>query len=218
MERWRGARDPAGQSRTPLTGAAGPSGVTVVELLVGLGVLSILAGMLASFLHVTVVAARVLAARIDAQETASMTVDIVGRELRMAGFNAGGPPIAAVRDAAADRVEIAADFNGDGDVDDMNETVAYGHNGDRSQLMRATGGGSPQPWLRDVPAGSFRVTYRDVDGRLVPAGTSLSAEQRQLIRRIDVELAVEVPHPAGSAWPPLRVAAASGVHLRNGGR
>jgi hypothetical protein len=218
MERWRVTRGAAGQSGTPLSAAVAASGMTVIELLVGLGVLSVLGAMLASFLHVSVVASRVLAARIDAQETASMTVDIVGRELRMAGFNAGGPPVPALRDAAADRVEVAADFNGDGDVDDMNETVAYSHNADRSLLMRATGGGSPQPWLRDVPAGGFRVTYRDADGRILPVGVGLSAEQRDSIRRIDVELAVEVPHPTGQGSPPVRAAATTSVHLRNGGR
>jgi Tfp pilus assembly protein PilW len=171
----------------------------VVELLTGTLCFCLLMGMSYAFARSALTSARVQEAMSDAQEVTLMAVDLWTREVRMAGFSATGAPIDGVRVASQERVEVAADFNGDGNTDDPNELIAYGYNESKGELVRATGGASPQPLVRNVPSGGLEFRFFDAAGTEMRAGSGLlSADERRRIRRVDMRLRVALPvEPVG---------------------
>jgi hypothetical protein len=134
----------------------------------------------------------------------------------MAGFSAAGTALQGVRAAAPDRVEVASDFNGDGDTDDTNERVAYTYDDQTHQLKRGTGGASPQPFVSNVARDGFHLAYFDVAGAEIPAGSAgMASAQLARVHRIDVALSVEFANPDPNVKSPLRSAVTSTVCLRN---
>jgi len=195
-------------------------GSSLIELLASLLFVSILGAMSYSFARAALIGARVLVVKSEAEERTSMALDMMARELRMAGYSAAAPPLAAplrgVRAAGSDHIEIASDFDGNGTVTDTNELIAYRYNADTHTLQRATGGGSPQPFVRDVPANGLQLSYRGSDGSTLAAGPAdVAAADRQRIHRIDLQLSVELPHPDPGVGTPLTATAWTSVCLRN---
>ena len=191
-------------------------GNTLIELLSSTLLLAILMAMSYEFARAALISARVHEVKSEAQELAVMTVDVVTHELRMAGFSAAGRSFPGVTVAAAERVEIASDFNGDGDTADANETIAYSYNARDRELMRATSGGSPQPLARNVPPQGVRFRYFDSSGdELVAVTVGLGATERGQVHRIDMLLRVELDNPNPYATTPIRTSASTSVYLRN---
>jgi hypothetical protein len=100
--------------------------------------------------------------RITMQESSRLALDFMLRELRLAGARpVRGTPCdgferLTVADAQA--VTLQYDFRGnqtgdppDGCPDDPSERIAYSYNSQQQTLGRATGAGSPQPVISDVP-------------------------------------------------------------------
>jgi Tfp pilus assembly protein PilW len=191
-------------------------GASLVELLVSTLFVSILMAISYSFARAALMTARLQAIKSDAQEVTVMALDIMTRELRMAGFSAAGTPLPPLRIAAPDRIEVATDFNGDGDTDDSNELIGYTFDDSTHQLKRATGGASPQPFVRNMAAAGFHFAYFDVDGAEIPAGaTGLALAQLGRTHRIDMTLQVEFANPDPNSRTPLRSTVSGSVCLRN---
>src|SRR5574337_580815 len=114
MERRRGAYVPSGDSGPALTAGLGRSGTTLVELLTSMLFLSILMAMSFTFARGALVNARGQETASNAQEVILMAMDLLARELRMAGYSASGQPIVGVRVADGEQVQVATDFDGDG--------------------------------------------------------------------------------------------------------
>lgn len=106
------------------------------------------------------------------QQNARAAMTLVIRDARTAGYD---PARAGITGLAYDpaRLIIAADHNGDGDLDDANERVVYHHDPARRLLRRDTGGGG-QPLAEDVEG--FTVEYLDAAGN----PTTVTAAIRQL--------------------------------------
>lgn len=189
--------------------------MSVIEVLAGTLCLSILLAMSYAFARSAFTSVRVQDAKADAQEGTLMAVDLLTRELRMAGYSATGAPITGVRGADPERVEVATDFDGDGDSDETNELVAFSYNAEKRQLVRSTGGASPQPFVRNVPPGGLRFAFFDADGAemLSPAG-GMSLAERRRIHRIDVVLRTESPADPAGASPAVSIVSTS-ICLRN---
>jgi hypothetical protein len=191
-------------------------GASLVEVLVSTVFLSILMAISYSFARAALMAARVQAVKSDAQETTVMALDVMARELRMAGFSAAGVALQALRAAGADHVEAAMDLTGDGDTDDSNERIAYSYDSDTHQLRRATGGASPQPFIGNVAPSGFQLLYFDAVGAEIPSGsTGMTSEQLVQVRRIDVALQLQFANPDPNVAAPLRAAVSTSVCLRN---
>jgi hypothetical protein len=178
-------------------------------------VLGMLMAMSSSFARAAFLSVRAQDAKTDAQEVMLMAIDLLTRELRLAGFSAAGGWVEAVRSAAPQRVEVAADFNGDGATDDPNEVIAYSYNQEKQQLVRATGGGSPQPLVRNVPPDGLRFTFFDASGGELSADGGLPQEQRRRIHRIDVVLQIESPNGDAPRGAPLVSTVSASICLRN---
>lgn len=198
------------------SGGAQPRGATLVELLVSTVFVSILMAISYSFARAALMTSRVQAVKSDAQEATVMALDVMARELRMAGFSAAGASLPPLRAAAPDRVEVVSDLNGDGDTADSNERIAYSYDDTTHQLRRATGGASPQPFVRNVAPMGFHLSYFDAAGVEIPAGAAgMTSAQLQHVHRIDVALALEFANPDPKRAAPLRSAVSSSVCLRN---
>jgi hypothetical protein len=215
VERRRYAYSAAGHLGKPLSGLTAVAGSSLVELMISTMFLTIVMAISYSFARAAFFSVRAQDAKSDAQEVMLMAVDLLTRELRLAGFSAAGRPVEAVRIAAPQSVAVAADFDGDGATADPNELIAYSYNEEKQQLVRATGGASPQPLVRNVPPGGLRFTYFDAGGEDIPADGGLALEQRRRIHRIDVVLQVESPNADAAHGEPLVSTVSASICLRN---
>lgn len=217
MERRHAATHPAGDADAPVSPAAGGGrGTSLVEVLLSMLFVSLLGALSYGFARAALTSARVQEANSEVRDTAAMAVDVLTREVRMAGFSAGGTPLAGVIAAARERVEVAADFDGDGQTTGANEHIAYSYDPEKHALLRATGAASPQPLAVNLAAGGVAFSYFDAQGReIAAAAPGLSLDERRRIRRIDVVLRVEVANPDPSVAAPLRSVGAASICLRN---
>ncbi len=196
--------------------AAPQGGSSLVELLVSTVFVSIVMAISYGFARAALMTARVQAIKSDAQEATVVALDIMAHELRMAGFSAAGTPLAPIRTAAPDRIDVVNDLNGDGDTADSNERITYSYDDATHELRRASGGGSPQPFVRNVAPAGFRLSYFDAAGIEFPTGsTGIASTQLRRVHRIDVVLQVEFANPDPNVVAPLRSAMSSSICLRN---
>jgi Tfp pilus assembly protein PilE len=194
---------------------AASAGSSLIELMISTMFIAILMAMSYSFARAVFLSVRVQDAKSDAQELMLMATDMLARDLRVAGFSASGQPLEAVRAATQERVEVAADFDGDGATDDADELIAYSYNADKQELVRATGGASPQPLVPNVPPGGLRFTFFDANGSEIPSGVALSSEERRRIHRIDVALQIELSNTDAADREPPVLAVSTSICLRN---
>ncbi len=214
MERRRISYGATGHPGASLTRDSA-TGSSLVELMISLVFLSLVMAISYSFARAAFQSVRLQEAQSNAHEVALLALDLLVREVRMAGFSAAGTRLAAVSAASREQVEVVTDLDGDGASDGPTESIAYGYNARKRELVRATGGASPQPLLRDVPPGGVTFAFFDASGTALPEGAgSMALADRQRIRRIDVVLQTEVPRRPGDTATALTTVSAS-ICLRN---
>jgi hypothetical protein len=188
----------------------------LVELLVGLAFVSVFGLIVHQFCGAMLRGVRVLEAASEAQEAARLGVQLVVADAREAGFTPAGPLPDGVRRAGSHVFAIARDLDGDGDVADANERVAYSYVSDRRAMLRAQGDAPPQPLLDHLDEDGLAFSYLAADGTPLPTSAGeLDAAQRALIRRVAVRLAIAVKNPDPAATMPLRAEQAATAVLRN---
>ncbi|MCS6925163.1 MAG: prepilin-type N-terminal cleavage/methylation domain-containing protein [Candidatus Binatia bacterium] len=202
-------------------------GLTLIEVLVALTIASIFALALYGFysFHVRVLKAE--QTRLSVQEGARLAIDFLVRELRFAGARPvrDGPcaGFAHLTRAEGQAITLQYDFRGntmgtppDGCPDDPLEIVSYTYDASGRLLRRATGGGAPQPFVADVPAGGFLLRYFDRDGNeLVPP---LAEGERAAVRSVMVSVQTSRPHPDPRIAAPITASFSSMVFLPNPSR
>ena len=204
-----------GRIRGTSIAPASSQGSALIDVLTSMTFVLLLIGAAQLWGRAVTFSQKVLEAAATAHEEAGLAVDAVGREIRNAGFEAGNTlsPIAA---ATRESLELVADLNGDGDIEDANERVRYAYRADRRQVTRASGRGSAQPFVDDVPPAGLQFSFWDESGREISAGSANMDEADLVrIRRVDVRLQVELPNPAPRAAGPIRAEAFTVVALRN---
>lgn len=187
--------------------------MTLVEALTATLFVCWVSAMSYSFTRAALFHARAQETRRQMEQAHVLTIDVLSREVRQAGFSAAGESLAGLRSASAQHVEVVADLNGDGDVDDSNERISYLYDGSKRSVMRATGGGSPQPFLRNVPDGGFHLEFADRQGISLGTDGALDAEARSRVASIalDLKVAASLPERLTSRPTQLRMS----VGLRN---
>lgn len=156
----------------------GERGFTLIELLVVLSIQGILMAALVMSFTSQLRTHRQQEQMSEMQQSARAAMDLIAREVRMAGYDPTRAGIAGIA-YDVDVLRIAADLNGDGDAADSNENVAYGHDPATLRLTRDTGGGR-QSVAEQVEF--FAFEYRDANG--LP--TAVAADIRQFRVRITV--------------------------------
>lgn len=164
-------------------------GGTLLELLIAIAAASVLIAMtFTAFLWQT----QTYGAQnqiVVMEQTAIVAVQMLNRDLRMAGYS----PVQGVSfngityDAA--RLLIAADLNGNGVTTDLGESITYSYNAGTLQLVRNANGFAPAVLS---PIQGFALTYWDATG----ATTTVSANIRQV--GVSVIARTEFPDPH---WP-----------------
>lgn len=184
-----GVSHAAGHSHGEPTSSA--RGFTLIELLVVLSIQGILMAALVMSFTSQVRTHRLEEQIGEMQQSARAAMDLITREVRMAGYDPARAGISGIAyDAAA--LHVAFDLNGDGDAADSNEHIAYGYDPATLRLTRDTGGGR-QSVAEHVEA--FAFDYRDANG--LP--TAVAADVRQVRVRITVRTARPDPRYAPNA-------------------
>ena len=165
-------------------------GYTLIEVVVALG-LSLLTVSVVYALYIQELKAQGVREHIlDMQQQARVVVDLVSREILIAGYD----PRGVNRDADLtndfnaitydpDKLFIKADLNGNGLTSDSNESIVFVHDAAAHMLRRNTGGGN-QPFGEDIEA--FVLDYLDQAGN--PTSDS------KAIRQVGISVTARTSH------------------------
>lgn len=144
------------------------NGFTLIEMVVALG-LSLVTVSAVYSLYVSELKAQfVREDRLEMQQQARVVMDVMNRELLMAGYDPRG--VNSDMDLSNDfigitydpgRLMIKADLNGNGLIADPNEFITFVYDAKTNTLRRNTGGGN-QPFGENIE--SFLVEYLDKEG------------------------------------------------------
>ena len=170
-------------------------GFTLVELLVAMAIaLVVITSISSAFISQR----KIYAAQEQVNEmiqNARAAMDIISRELKMAGYDPTGAGIVgAPYSSTPIQLQIVADLNGDGETDgtlsndDTNEEIIYTYDGTNLQIDRDTGGGA-QPLAENIQ--SFTFTYWEGDG----ATEVTDAAYEDDIRTIKIEVIARTGQP-----------------------
>jgi len=165
------------------------SGFTLIELLIAMTIALVVIGAVSSAF---ISQRKTFAVQEHVNEMiqgARAAMDIISREVKMAGYDPMGAGIVGIPYSTT-QLEIRADLNGDGDTSDTHEDIAYTYDSTNKQIDRNTGGGA-QPLAEDIQ--SFTFEYYKSDGTT----TTTSADIRQI--EITVTARTGQPDPDYSA-------------------
>jgi type IV pilus assembly protein PilW len=168
-------------------------GLTLIELMVALSIGMIVLGALTATFILQRKAYIAQEQVIEMTQIARAAMDMIGREVRMAGyFNSANPmqqassakPYFVGIPATDSRLEILADLDGDGDTDDANEHIIYTFDAANRRIRRNTGGGA-QPFAENIQAFSFACLDRNDN----PAATDAA------VRKIRITITARTVKP-----------------------
>lgn len=159
-------------------------GFTLVEVVLALALSAVTVGAIYTLYLEQLREQTIRENMLDMQQQARVAMDLVSRELKMAGFD----PQGVNRDHLSgndffgvpfDSTQLAinGDLNGNGVPTDSNESIVYSHDSETLTLRRNTGGGR-QPVGENIEA--FSVKYFDGEGN--PATAS------ETIRQVEVSI------------------------------
>ena len=165
-------------------------GFTLVELMVSMGIgMVILAAVTTTFMSQT----RIYNAQEqinEMQQNARGVLDILSRELKMAGYKPNGGGFNGVTYSTT-QLMVQADLNSDGAISTSstaNEQITYAFDNANEQITRAVGSGSAQVLAAHIAA--FTFNYLDSAG----AATTVSANIRQVSITITAKTAKPDPN------------------------
>jgi type IV pilus assembly protein PilW len=168
-------------------------GFTLIEMVVALGLSLVTVSAVYSLYITELRAQNVRKDRLEMQQQARVVIDVVSRELLMAGYDPRGVnnDVDLTNDFQgitydSGRLIIKADLNGNGLIADANESITFLYDPKTHTLRRNTGGGN-QPFGENIE--SFLVEYFDQGGN----STVNSASIQQV--KITVTARTEQPDP-----------------------
>lgn len=157
---------------------AGARGFSLVEMLIAMAVGMVVLGAMYGVFNIQSKTLSNQEEIVAMQQSVRAGMDMIAREIGMAGYNPAGATFAGVTYDTT-QLRIMADLNGDQDTGDENEDIVYKYYDENSaypyQIKRKTGGGDFQPFVENVQ--SFTFQYLKSDG-IATAATS--AEVRQI--------------------------------------
>jgi type IV pilus assembly protein PilW len=164
-------------------------GFTLVELLVSMSIgMMILAAVTTTFMSQT----RIYNAQEqinEMQQNARGVLDIISREVKMAGYNPGGGSFDGVTYSTT-QLSVQADLDASGTISTSsaaNEQITYAYDGVNKRISRAVGTGGAEILANNINV--FTLSYLDVTG----AATAVSANIRQVT--IDITATTAKPDP-----------------------
>ena len=114
-------------------------GFTLIELLVSMAISAIvLGGVAASFVSQSR-SYDAQAAVNEMHQRARVAMDMMTRDIRMAGYNPTGANFVKVNKPEPRHIKLKADLNGDGDTDDTYEFISYKYKNSEKKIERKDG-------------------------------------------------------------------------------
>ena len=166
-------------------------GYTLIEVLVALGLSFLTMSAVYSLYVQELKAQRVREHILEMQQQARVVVDLVSREILMAGYDPRGvnrdnDPTNDFEGITYDpgKLSIKADLNGNGITNDANESIDFVYDAAAHILRRNTGGGN-QPFGEDIQA--FVLDYLDQEGN--PTSDS------KAIRQVGISVTARTAQP-----------------------
>ena len=180
-------RQPRQHIRNRMQGLRTDAGFTMLELLLVIGVISIVLGaIVGSFDNMSRFFTRENV-KADTQKKARFGLDFMIQDIQLAGLNpyemAGGGILAATPTS----LQLASDLNFDRDFDDPFENVTYNLNGTRLEHTNHLG---TETLVQDVS--DFSFTYFDANGNVLPEPIDLPE-----IRSVGVSITLTSPAGRG---------------------
>jgi type IV pilus assembly protein PilW len=169
-----------------------PRGVTLIELMVAL-VMGLATIAAVYSIHLIQVKQRIVQEDVMAmQQNARAAMDLMTRELRMAGYD----PLGVNRDDSGandfpgvahhpTELHIKSDLNGNGILTDSNESIVFLHDPSTLSLKRRVGIGGRQPVAEHIQ--SLGIQYFDAHGAFTTEATQ--------VRMIELTLTAQTEHP-----------------------
>lgn len=169
-------------------------GFTLIELLIAMAISTIVLGAVVSTFVIQQKSYAVQEQITEMVQTARAAMDMMSREIRMAGYDPKGAGFYGVPYSAS-QLQILADLRGDnagdppdGYTDDSNENITYAYYDATDQIKRKTGGGYFQPFAENIQTFSF--VYLNSDG----SPTTTTADIRQIRITITARTAKRDPN------------------------
>lgn len=159
------------------------NGFTLIELLVTMAISMVVVGALA---NTFVTQRKTYDVQRELTEAIQMTravMDMMTREIRMAGYDPTGSGFAGIPYDST-QLQIFADLDSNGTLTDSNENVTYKFYPDTDEIKRRTGAGNFQPFAENAEAFSFE--YLDGDGN-----ATITSDN---IRQIKITITVRTEH------------------------
>jgi prepilin-type N-terminal cleavage/methylation domain-containing protein len=187
-------------------------GFSLVEALVSIAILSVVLTILATLLVENSKVAKAQRLQAQAQANARSTLSVVTQKLRLAGWDPSGAGISGVAldsdpTDSIHYIDLFADLNADGDVNDAGESITIRHVGDRVEWRET----STDPF---EIIGVGLTNDADGDGVAEPMFTAdTSPDPTRITVRITAASDAVDPHTG----EPVRFTIASDVTLRNAG-
>ena len=180
-------RQPRQRIQNRMQGLRTDAGFTMIELLMVIGVISIVLGaIVGSFDNMSRFFTRENV-KADTQKKARFGLDFMIQDIQLAGLNpyemAGGGILAATPTS----LQLASDLNFDRDFDDPFENVTYNLNGTRLEHTNHLG---TETLVQDVS--DFSFTYFDANGNVLPEPIDLPE-----IRSVGVSITLTSPAGRG---------------------
>jgi len=184
------------------------AGMTLVEMLVGIGIFTVIAVTLSTILFSSTKLTSRTSRRANAQGNVRQAMSLMSTELRQAGADPSIPAAGIVAIVSADSVSvhIRADLNGDGVLQtaEPSEDVTYRYAPSTSELTRDPGTGASTV-ASDIT--SLELRYFDASNNRLTA-LPLSVADAALVRSVGIHLTAQ----DGDAHP---ISLDSRVTLRN---
>jgi type IV pilus assembly protein PilW len=203
-------------------------GITILETLVGLTLTTIvLAGIHASQ-RAQAYALQANNAAFELQDVAKAALDIMVREVRMAGYDPSGAALAmspgpacpgvsqGIVEATPTRIHVRADLDGDGATTGPNEDVVYELDLALHRIVRIDDQGTVS-LIDDVPNDALAFRYFDTTdppGELF-GSPGLSASDRDCVGSVAVVVRVQAENPDPRTSSTLSTEASSQVAIRS---
>jgi type II secretory pathway component PulJ len=168
---------------------SGSGGFSVIELVVALAVmLLVMTGIISLFttLNRTYTTQNVAAA---VQQVVRTGIDIMTRNIRMAGFNPLNINPIGIVEASTNKIRFRLDLDGNGEIEadaDRNEDIAYLLNGNKQLIQQLNGNNASNRSLVDNVS-DLKFKYLDADGQETYDVDNVRA----------VEITLTVQEPAG---------------------
>ncbi len=156
-------------------------GISLIELVITMAISLLIATLSFDIFTTHYKKYQVQTAVLDAQQNAGNGIDMMLRELRVAGYDPTGTAFSSdkllsdgispqrIIVATDKKIRFLADTNGDGNFDDDNEDITYELRKGETTLRRKTGAGG-QPLAENIE--SLLITYLDREGKVLPAPVS----------------------------------------------